>query len=269
MIDAAPLTPGIDLHVHTSCSDGRDTPGELVARARATLSLISICDHDTLAAYDAIALDGAPGLEILPGIEISTQHEEQGLHILGYFPKGLGDSLRSRVTDLEEDRRRRIHAGVRRLREAGIGLRWAALEEAVGEGIPGRAHVADALIALGYGRGMRGIFQRYLRGRFDPPAIGSRDAIALVREEGGVAVWAHPPVAQAEEWIPALVAQGLQGLEVHRPARSAGDRRALLSHAARHDLIVTGGSDYHGRHARRPLGQFTLPREELPEALRL
>ena len=154
-----PAFLGADLHIHTCFSDGQDDPSEIVARARGCLSLISICDHDTIAAYDA--LEPVPELAILPGIEITARVGESSIHLLGYFPAGFTPSFRTAVHALEEDRRARIHRGVTRLRNLGIPLRWAQLGAAVGPGVPCRSHVARTLVEL-----RRAHTPRYPLGRF-------------------------------------------------------------------------------------------------------
>ncbi len=263
---AEPRPDGADLHIHTSWSDGADPPAALLARARGVLALVSFCDHDTLRAYRPLPRQDAVG--ILAGIEISAHLAGTELHVLGYFPDGIRASLEEFVLALEEDRRRRIFAGVRRLREDGFGLRWEALERAAGGGVPCRSHVAAALATLGYGRNPHAIFARHLSGgRFPLPVTEAGEAIARIREEGGLAVWAHPTEAQVSALLPGLVRVGLDGLEVYTPRRRRGEAARLLEAAAEWGLCATGGSDDHGRSRRRRLGDFRVPLARLPEAL--
>ncbi|MEE8143178.1 MAG: hypothetical protein V3T77_08760, partial [Planctomycetota bacterium] len=218
------LTPGADLHVHSCFSDGLEEPAELLRLARGRLSLLSICDHDTIRAYDD--LPSSEELHVLPGIEISTRHQEHSVHLLGYFPNGFTNTFRHEADRLQEARRERILAGIHKLRERGIPLRKALLEEIIGVGVPCRSHVARALIRMGMARSIKVIFERYLNdGGFGKAGISTTDAIALVRCEGGVPVWAHPVPQHVEEHGAELAEAGLQGLEVYLPRPKAGTRR--------------------------------------------
>ncbi|MEM7167946.1 MAG: PHP domain-containing protein [Planctomycetota bacterium] len=258
---------GFDLHVHTHYSDGADSPQAVVDQCERRLSVVSICDHDTIAAYDH--LPEAPALDVLPGIEISTGVDGRSIHLLGYFRDGFPNSFRDAVGELEHDRRSRIQEGVTTLRERGVPLRWRALEEALGEGVPCRSHVARALIKVGVARSPRVVFARYLQGAFRGPRIGVAEAIQLVRDNGGLAVWAHPDAATMDSHGVELAAAGLQGVEVYRRGgKQAPRRRKVERFAERHGLLKTGGSGHHFSTPRRRLGEFSIPFELLPESLR-
>lgn len=264
-MDLPPL--GYDLHIHTHHSDGVNTPQEIVDRAERRLGVISICDHDTIAAYDH--LPAAANVGILPGIEISTGIDDQSIHLLGYFRDGFPDSFRREVATLEEDRRNRIDEGVLQLRERGVPLRWRALEEALGVGVPCRSHVARALIKVGVARSPRVVFARYLRGAFRGPKLGIVDAIAMVRDSGGIAVWAHPDSTMMTTYGAQLVDAGLQGIEVFRRGSKQAPRRKKLDRFAEiHGLLRTGGSDHHFSTNRRQFGDFAVPDHLLPAVLR-
>lgn len=242
-----------------------DAPIDLIRAAERCLSVISICDHDTLAAYDHLPADTT--VSVLPGVELSSVAGEISVHVLGYFPTGFTDGFRNAVAKLEMERRERVALGVRRLRDRGVPLRWQELEHAIGQGVPCRSHVARALLSSGIARSARAVFARYLRGdEFPKPELAARDAIELILAEGGVPVWAHPPVAQLESVGEELVRVGLAGLEAHVPG-SRSRRRTLLEFAARHDLMTTGGTDHHGLSPRRRLGWFVVPQELYPPEL--
>lgn len=262
----APEPSGADLHIHTTWSDGLATPAEVVARARGSLALISICDHDTLSAYDD--LPEPASVAVIAGIEISVTWRNDEMHLLGYFPAGITPSLRREVARLEEDRRGRIRTGVERLREDGFGLRWSLLADVVGGGVPCRSHVARALAALGYGRSPHALVRRHLgRTRFPLPRTRLDEAVTWIRDAQGYAVWAHPREEHVTAWLPELARAGLHGLEVFTPRRRRGETGRLLAAARRHGLFATGGSDDHGTAGRR-LGEFRVDLAHLPAELR-
>ena len=257
---------GADLHVHSHFSDGQDSPARLLERASRTLALISICDHDTLAAYDH--LPPHETVQVLPGIEVTACHDGEVLHILGYFPHGLTPGLRDHARGWEADRRERVQRGVRRLREAGVALRWKLLEDCVGEGVPCRSHVARALVRMGMGRSPHGLYARYLTAeRFGLPRATVTGAIHAIRDQGGIAVWAHPDLAHVSRFGDALVTAGLQGLEVHGRHRRGDRVEALTGFQTRHGLLATGGSDYHATGRNFTLGRFRLPMSAVPREL--
>lgn len=238
-----------------------------MASAARCLSVLSICDHDTLAAYDRLPAN--PGVSILPGVELSSMVGEHSVHVLGYFPRGFPAGFRSEVAKLASDRRGRIELGVKRLRDRGVPLRWQALLDTAGDGVPCRSHVARALLNTGVARSAQAVFARYLRGpEFPKPDLTGPAAIELVRDHGGVPVWAHPPVAQLDSVGRLLVEAGLAGVEAHVPG-DARRRRALREFASRHGLIETGGTDHHGVSPKRRLGWFSVPLELYPAELRV
>ncbi|MFN0057306.1 MAG: PHP domain-containing protein [Planctomycetota bacterium] len=267
------VAPAADLHVHSTCSDGLDAPATLVNRASGRLSLLSICDHDTLRAYDdpATNANAIPGVRILPGIEISAVVGDDELHILGYFPSGLSAELRAFVIGLESARRCRILDGVAKLRARGLGLRLDLLEDVVGEGVPCRSHVCRALIRIGVARNPAVVFRRFLgRDVFEPPEVSVAEAIEQIHRSQGIAIWAHPRIDHLSQHLATLLACGIDGLEVDSPSRRGTDRRRLRELCVEHELLSTGGSDYHGAHnsTHRQLGAWRFPIEYVPVALR-
>lgn len=258
---------GFDLHVHSCWSDGVQTVDELIAAAARKLSLISICDHDTLEAYEH--LPDQTDVDILPGVEISAHQDGDSVHMLGYFASGFPAAFRERIAELARSRTERVRAGVRRLRDRGIPLRWQQFDEQVGPGVACRSHVARALLAIGLARSPRAIFTNHLRSDdFEGPPITATESIQLVRDCGGVAVWAHPRPEAVERYGDELVAAGLQGAEVFVSRRSSSRRKTVRDFAERHDLVRTGGSDHHGVSSKQRLGNFSIPWERFPEVFR-
>ena len=244
----------LELHCHTTCSDGTLTPTQLVARAAATgVKALAITDHDTLAGWqDAIAaarqLPPDTPLEIIPGVELSTAHNGRSLHILGFYPDRtrLEPPLQERIAG----RHRRAAAIVEKLAALGYPVEVPELPPAMA---PGRPHIAAALVQAGHAASSREAFDRWLRD--DGPAyvpyekFFAQDGIQLLRSCGAVPVWAHPYLFRGgtvETVLPLLVDAGLMGLEVYHPHHSPSETRRLEELCTTYGLIATGGSDYHG-----------------------
>ncbi|MCS7072743.1 MAG: PHP domain-containing protein [Anaerolinea sp.] len=248
----------IDLHLHTTASDGQYSPEALIQRARrAGLNVIAITDHDSvdgLAPAQAEA-QRAGALRVLPGIELSAEDEAGDVHMLGYCFDPHAEILLARLADFRAGRYNRGQLMIAKLAEMGMPLEWSnVLAHAgadKGAASIGRPHIARAMIDAGYVSNVAEAFDRYLynggpayvpRARLTP-----EEAIALIHAAGGAAVLAHPgalddPLAMIERLIPA----GLDGVEVMHPKNDSDTRLNLLALARRHDLIVTGGSDFHG-----------------------
>ena len=263
----------IDLHTHTTASDGRCTPAALVQRAAAAgVTVLSVTDHDTVAACDAVrAACGAAGLEFVPGIEITANREGVDVHVLGYFfDHGSPDFL----AFLSEQRKRRIDRArdmLTRLATLGLALDAdAILEPAVDDaGISvGRPWIARALVAAGHVATPTEAFDRWLsRGRpaFVPRAAAApEDVVARIHQAGGVASMAHPGVVERDAWIQDLAAQGLDALEAYHSDHDARTTARYVAVARGLGLAVTGGSDFHADTAHGPTtpGSVCLPREE-------
>lgn len=240
----------IELHCHTTYSDGTLTPGELVAAAvKAGVVALAITDHDTVSGWDdALAAAQPHGLEIVPGVELSTVHNDRSLHILGFYPdaKKLRGDLHERV----EGRKRRAAEMVEKLAELGYAIELPEM----GEGMaPGRPHIATALVNAGYVQSSREAFDRWL-GDGKPACVEYEkfsivEGIALLRRSGGVPVWAHPYLFRGgtvEPVLEEMVAAGLMGVEVYHPTHSPSQVDNLKKLCAEHNLLMTGGSDYHG-----------------------
>ena len=244
----------IDLHLHTTASDGRSSPEQLVrAAAAAGITTLAVTDHDTTAGVAAArTAASAVGVEVVMGIEITAVLEGRDIHILGYFFDDTHPELVTFLAAQREDRRRRIDAIVERLSAMGakINHRAIAKEAADSHKALGRPAIARALVTAGHARDIADAFDRFLAdGR---PAFISRqgaapsDVVALVRRAGGVASFAHPGKMGFDVLLPDLAHAGLTGLEVFHPDHDADAEQKYLSIAEALNLTPTGGSDYHG-----------------------
>ena len=263
----------IDLHTHTTASDGRCTPAELVARASAAgVTVLSVTDHDTVAACEAVAAACAgAGIEFVPGIEITAVRSGADVHVLGYFLDPRSASLRAFLSEQRHQRVDRIRRIVARL--AGHGLHLdadALLRPALDDPSRsvGRPWVARAMVAAGYVASTDVAFSAWLsRGRpgFVPrEGAGPEDVIARIHDAGGIASMAHPGLLKRDDWIPPLAEAGLDAIEAYHTDHGPDDTARYLALAAQLTLAVSGGSDYHADEshgAPRP-GMTSLPREE-------
>jgi hypothetical protein len=244
----------IDLHSHTNESDGSLAPSRLIEDAvRAGVTDLAITDHDTLAGYD-LALDSAQaaGLDLLCGIELSTKLRGRSAHLLGYFPAaGELDEFRGWVRGQQQARKDRNIRLVARLRELGFDI---TLEEAEarGRGMTGRPHFAAIMLEKGYVRNYRQAFDDYLdesaRAYVYRQEPTFAEAVAVVRQAGGIASLAHPTRVHGNvaEMMPELCAAGLNAIEAYHSDHSPEETGYFVELARRYGLLVTGGSDFHG-----------------------
>jgi predicted metal-dependent phosphoesterase TrpH len=244
----------VDLHIHSSASDGRLSPEEVVQEsARRGLAVIALTDHDTVSGV-APALAAArvfPELTVIPGVELSTDVPQGEVHILGYFIDYTDRELLARLERMRNSRRERAQAMIAKLRDLGVIIDWSRVQEVAGEGSVGRPHLAQAMLEKGYVASLGEAFDSYL-GRGGPAYVERRKltpaaAVELVLRVKGLPVLAHPlTVSDPEALVIELKAAGLVGIEAYYKDYSAADIGELLSLAERHHLVVTGGSDYHG-----------------------
>lgn len=256
----------VDLHTHTTCSDGLLTPTELVEQARSIpLRALGITDHDSVQGIEE-ARRAADGLEVISGVELSASEGPSEIHILGYYVDPAHDELLSYLHLFRTERRQRAHRIVARLNDLGVPLAYEDVRRFVDadEGSIGRPHVAQALVEGGYVASIAEAFHRYL-GSHAPACIPKHkimawEAIRLIRAAGGLAVLAHPGSVRRDELIPSLVDAGLGGIETIHPEHTATDQRYYTQLARKHRLVVTGGTDYHGPRPDRPaLGSLHIP----------
>ncbi len=263
----------IDLHLHTTASDGRCAPRELVARARqAGLSVIAVVDHDTFAAQSEVAAAAEEaGVRAITGIEITSVWNGIDVHVLGYYLDPAGDVLADFLERQRADRVRRVGLILERLRALGAPVDPDAVRVPVAGRVPhavGRPHVARALVRAGHVRDANDAFDRYL-GEGRPafvPRVGASpvEVVRLICGARGVASLAHPGLLGRDELIPDLVRAGMQALEAYHPDHPpavAAHYRALADGSG---IAVSGGSDYHAdeAHGAPALGSTTLPRRD-------
>ncbi len=256
----------LELHCHTTCSDGTLTPKQLVhAAVRAGVFALAITDHDTLSGWseaigeaqhfvleapqvDTNAASQRLNMEIIPGVELSTVHNDRSLHILGFYPDA--DKLTVPLSERLEGRKRRADQMVAKLEALGYPISLPEL----GEGMaPGRPHIANALVRAGHVKSTREAFDRFLGDdqaayvHYEKFSIS--EGIALLGNCGAVPVWAHPYLfrgGEVEEVLKELVDAGLMGIEVYHPSHTPKERKNLEALCDRYGLLRTGGSDYHG-----------------------
>lgn len=241
-----------DLHTHSTASDGADTPAQIVEKAAAIgLKAVGITDHDAVDGLaEALQRGKELGIEVVPGVEINTDYEGQEVHILGYYIDFQHPSLLATLEDMRRFRRQRIESMVGKLRALGLDIHIDEVKEVAGEAAMGRPHLARVMMEKGYVNSVTEAFERYIGlGR---PAYVPRThltpfaAVEIVRKAGGIPVLAHPGLVGRDELIPRLISVGLMGLEVWHSDHTAEDANRYLALAEKLDLLVTGGSDYHG-----------------------
>ena len=247
----------IDLHLHTTHSDGSQTPTDVVRLAHeAGVSALAITDHDiTTGLPDAMAAGQELGIEIIPGIEISSRHGASELHILGYFLKWEDAQLNERLMTLRESRHRRNPKIVELLQAAGIDITYDEVRAVAGSDSVGRPHIARVLMDKKVVTSAKEAFDRFLaegKPAYVPRDLPSPvDAIRWIKDAGGLAVLAHPTWVKTVEGTLTdlsrqLKGQGLDGVEVHYSTHTPRQTREYLSLAKQLGLLVTGGSDFHG-----------------------
>ena len=278
-----PIT--VDLHLHTTASDGRLTPTELVQLAASSgLQTISVSDHDTTAglAEAQLAVDRIPGMRLIPGIELSCDVPGGEVHMLGYFMDIEDPGFQEVLVGFRQGRLARGEGMVHKLAEFGMHIEWQRVLEIAGDASVGRPHVAQALVEAGYFSEPGDAFREYLgrngkayveRSKLTPP-----DAVKLLNDVGGVAVFAHPwferrgnepePEQSLIETVEELKAAGLHGMEVHYSMYDEATVDWLADVARAYDLIPCGGSDYHhSGNAREPVPGVNGPPMESVERL--
>lgn len=262
---ADPATGFVDLHAHSTASDGARTPDEVVREAkRAGLRAIALTDHDTVGGV--VAAEGAAaqvGIRFVRGVELSAVEDDVETHVLGLH---LGDvaTMESQLLELRAMRSDRALRMVQRLNELGVRIDFDAVLQQAGGGAVGRPHVARAMIAEGWATDFRDAFDRYIgNGR---PAFVPKDklpvasAIAMIHRAGGIAVVAHPGSAASRQRLQKMAGEGMDGIEVLHPSHSPEDVSRLSCLAEEFGLVRSGGSDWHGSsEGARVLGQMRVP----------
>ena len=243
-----------DLHIHSTASDGRFTPEEIVRKAAGLgLTVIALTDHDSVDGIDAAlrAARAFPGLRVIPAVEINTDVPHGEAHILGYFidynSRELGDTLHR----LRQSREGRARGMIAKLNDLGIHLDWQRVQEISGDSSMGRPHIAQALLEKGYITSFKEAFDKYI-GREGPAYVEREkvtqvETVELILRANGLPVLAHPfTIDDPEAMIIKLKAAGIIGIEAYYKNYTAEETRTLVGWADKHHLLTSGGTDYHG-----------------------
>lgn len=269
----------VDLHIHSTVSDGRFSPEEIVRKAAGLgLAVIALADHDSV---DGIvpALEAAkafPWLKVIPCVEISTDTSDGEVHILGYFIDYTNHELRVALEGFRSSRRRRAQGMIAKLADSGIHVEWQRVQEIAGGDSIGRPHIAQAMREKGYITSLREAFTKYI-GQGGPAYVEREkmtpvEALELIVRANGLPVLAHPfTTNNLETMVIELKAAGLVGIEAYSHDYTADESNRLISLANKHNLIVSGGSDYHGLDADNEamLGSLDVPMESAERLMAL
>ncbi len=256
----------VDLHIHTIYSDGVCTVKEVMDTAFAKgLKAISITDHDCTDAYPlATDLGAELGIEVISGVELSSEIEGTDIHILGYFVDPNNPAFSRKLMEMKEARYIRAQKMVENLNKQGIDLRFETVLSIAGVGAIGRPHIAAAMLKEELVYSFREAFDRYIG--YGLPAyveklkMHPKEVFDLIKGAGGVPVLAHPGVTQVDQRIPEFVRDGLQGIEVYHTEHPSTAERHYIRIAKKHNLAVTGGSDFHSsNHNKSEIGYPSVP----------
>jgi len=244
----------VDLHIHSTASDGRLSPEDVVRKsAENRLTVIAITDHDTVdsIAPALVAAKAFPWLKVMPGVEISTDVPSGEVHILGYFIDYTDAEFVARLERMRHSRWGRAQGMIAKLRELGIYIEWQRVQEIAGSGSIGRPHIAQTMLDKGYIASIKEAFTKYI-GRGGPAYVEREkmtpvEAVELILRAKGLPVLAHPlTINDPETMVVELKAAGLVGIEAYYDGYTADEISRLVNLAVKYGLIASGGSDYHG-----------------------
>lgn len=268
ILSGATGAPGerfVDLHVHSTASDGVLAPAAVIAAAKAAgLSAIALTDHDTLAGLgEARAAAAGSALRVIPGVELSALVDGRELHILGLHIERI-EPMEAYLAAFRESRQTRAEMIVEKLNTLGIAITMADVAAQAGTGVLGRPHVARALVQRGAAVDFKDAFDKWLsHGRpayVEKLRLTAADAIRVIHETGGLAVFAHPAQEGNHARLTALSRLGLDGVEIRHPSHSPEDIARIGSLARELGLLESGGSDWHGAtQGPRTLGNMRVP----------
>ncbi|GAA1664419.1 PHP domain-containing protein [Streptomyces yatensis] len=269
----------IDLHTHSTASDGTDTPAELVRNAAAAgLDVVALTDHDTVGGHAEATRALPSGLTLVTGAELSCRLNGVSLHMLAYLFDPDEPELAAERELVRDDRVPRAQAMVAKLRDLDVPITWERVAEIAGDGAVGRPHIATALVELGVVESVSDAFtQDWLadggRAHVEKHESDPFEAIRLIKGAGGVAVFAHPRAVKRGQCVPEsaigeLAAAGLDGIEVDHMDHDEDTRARLRGLAAELGLLTTGSSDYHGSRKTCRLGEYTTDPEVYGEIVR-
>jgi 3',5'-nucleoside bisphosphate phosphatase len=261
----------VDLHTHSTASDGTLPPEQVIeAAARCGLKALALTDHDTIGGVrEAREAGERLGIRVITGVELSAFQDGHEVHVLALHLSHL-DAIRKRLEDLRVSRFTRAEKIVEKLNALGIPITLDEVLLQANGGAVGRPHVARALIARGVVHDFRDAFMRYLGGNgsaFVPKEkLSMEDAIAIAHDAGALAIWAHPGDGGRREQLEPLVAAGLDGIEIRHPSHSGEDIKRLQALTDFFGLVPSGGSDWHGAtEGARRLGMMNVPAEWLEQ----
>jgi predicted metal-dependent phosphoesterase TrpH len=255
----------VDLHIHSSRSDGKYSPSKIVEYSvKNRLDVISITDHDTIEGFREArkATRTVGSIELVSGVEFSTWLDHDELHILGYGIDETHPGLLHLLEIAQVYRKKRMHNILKKLSSIGIQISVEDVKNKHSSVSLGRMHVACVLIERGYVRTVREAFERYLSYEANlikqatSDFISSGQAVEIILEAGGIPVLAHPTIKLFDQYIDVLIECGLKGVEVFKNTRTSIEEFYLETVVRDKGLLVTGGSDWHGYHFTRPLGSF-------------
>ncbi|MFE3858084.1 PHP domain-containing protein [Streptomyces griseorubiginosus] len=269
----------IDLHCHSTASDGTDTPAELVRNARAAgLDVVALTDHDTTRGYREAVAALPAGLTLVTGAELSCRIDGVSMHLLAYLFDPEEPALLAERELVRDDRVPRARAMVARLQELGVPVTWEQVARIAGDGSVGRPHVATALVELGVVPSVDAAFTADWLADGGPAHVAKHEtdpfeAIRLVKAAGGVTVFAHPGAGKRGRTVPEsaiaeMAAAGLDGIEVDHMDHDTDTRERLRGLAKELGLLTTGSSDYHGSRKTVALGEYTTDPEVYGEITR-
>ena len=244
----------VDLHLHSTASDGRLSPAEVVHKsAELGLTIIALADHDSVdgIAPALAAANAFPRLKVMPCVEISTDVPSGEVHVLGYFIDCTDHRLRTTLERFRNSRQKRARGMISKLGNLGIHIDWQRVQEIAGSGSIGRPHIAQAMLEKGYIASIKEAFVKYISR--DGPAYAEREkmtpaeAVELILQAKGLPVLAHPfTINDPETMVVELKSVGLIGIEAYYNDYAGDVIDKLVALAEKHNLIATGGSDYHG-----------------------
>jgi predicted metal-dependent phosphoesterase TrpH len=246
------MSDRVDLHVHSTASDGKLRPSEVVLlAAQVGVKTLALTDHDTTdGVAEAQRTGRETGIEVIAGVEINSEGEHGDAHILGLLIDPAEPTLREQLEAIRDARVGRAKGMLKKLAAMGMPVEWARIRAIAGDAVSiARPHIARAMVEAGHVATVQEAFDRYIDN--DGPAYVNRlrltmsEAIGVIHGAGGLAVLAHPAHSGLVHLIPQLVDAGLDGVEVYYPTHTPEQQAELLAIAAHYDLVVTGGSDFH------------------------
>lgn len=259
----------IDLHIHSSHSDGSDTPAQIAELAhRLNLSVIAITDHDSVdGIVEGKSETEKRGIKFIPGVELSTKHNNRNMHLLGYFIDWENPELNKILKFLREARLERAGRIIQLLKDNGVIISLEEVKKESDKGSVGRVHIAKTLLKKRMVRNLSEAFDTFLSAGkpayVEKEVLQFEDAVSLIKKCDGLAFIAHPGIEQLYDRMDELVMLGLSGVEIYHPHHNEDDVKIFKNYAEANGLLCSGGSDYHGENSssNKMLGQIRVPDE--------